>query len=243
MRHDAVKLYQIGEIDTAWSVMNYLLELGRGADQFHDFRHLAVERCKRNLDTLVTSLVDRNYIFCENDSARGVRGLGDVWKKPDDDSIKASQALSEQFGNAGYLVHAWMEEIGDFNINGYFESWGDLIESDPLWIEFQSSNYVDYFESEVRENDEPWILADYQLIFAPDSLHKADISGSSGPAINIPAGIPEGSVRVGLRQISFRNYLNSYFSAGGFLSLPSMRSERLAECDFIEMLASRMLKI
>lgn len=46
MRYDAVKLYKTGEHDVAWSVMNYLVGLGRAGDQLHEFRHLVVERCR-----------------------------------------------------------------------------------------------------------------------------------------------------------------------------------------------------
>ena len=243
IHHDPIKLYRTGEPDVAWSLMNYLLSLGRAKDLLSEFRHQVGLRCKRNLDILVSSLVDRGFVFCENNGQHCERALSEVWKKPNADSGNASRALSERYGNAGYLVHTWIEEVGDININGYFRAWEGLIEADPLWIEFQTDSYADYFDSEILENEDPWILADYQLTFSPDSLHKADISGSSGPAINLPAGIPEGAVQIGLKGISFRDYLNSYFECGGFLALPHLKRDGLSECDFIAQLASRMLKV
>lgn len=241
MQHNAIKLYRTGESDLAWQVARYISRVGEDENHIRDFTEVVTDRIRQNIEIMISILSESRYVFCDDQECR--KDPSEAWIKPDKSSIAYSDLLAKKYKGAGFLVHGWIEKIGDVNINGFHESWGGLIECDPMWIEFKGSNYEEYLESFMSENEEPWILAKHNLMFAPDSLHKANISGTDGPKINLPPFNPEGSYQDGLRDRSFRDYLNDYFKSGGFLMRDILLSDPGFKSDFIQMIADKMKKI
>ena len=195
--------------------MSYMISRGE-INCIDEFINIIGLRCRDNIKTIITVLQDKNYKFCLNYGECELKSMDKVWKE---NSILANQIIEiihKNYGNLGVLVEYWMKTIGNVNLIGYFENWTGLEYSDPLVVEFIYEDISDYFENELSENEEPWLLADYQLIFAPDIYHKANVSGGTGPSVNIPPFHWAGTVQCGFNGINFRDYLNTYFKNGGF---------------------------
>lgn len=114
-------------------------------------------------------------------------------------------------------VSAFWEHVGAVDLSGSHPDWPHRL-TDPLMVEFDASYIVDTYEDQV---DQGYLRRGdpFQVDFAPDDLHKADISGGPPYAIEAPNPRADGIVLWEIHQTTFVNYLRvvmTHAGMGGF---------------------------
>jgi hypothetical protein len=126
-------------------------------------------------------------------------------------------------------LQAWMLEVGSVNLMGSHPAWpkagycfdnetNDVIYADPLVVE-ASQSYVQYlYEEWLAEVAESGAedIGPFTVDFAPDYIHKANISG--GPAYAVQAAVPAVDALVLNERgcVSFMRHIREAFSWAGF---------------------------
>lgn len=175
-------------------------------------------RARRNIELIAERLVDSGFVAHTNDNQRKSRV---PFMPAGEDSRAFVRQLTEKLGPIPLTVVSWIEFVGDVWLVGSHPRWPGIHQSDPLVIEFEGS-YLGghsvaffYYEGEYEE----WLeggIGPFQMDFAPDRLHKANISGNEPYGIFIPDARTDATVNMGGRHMSFVSYLNWVFKAGGF---------------------------
>ncbi|WP_020014185.1 hypothetical protein [Promicromonospora sukumoe] len=210
--------YQAGEHDGVW---RDLRALGMAAfDQPHreDAQAVAREmalRARRNVETIVDRLQADGFVAAQNDDEATPRA---AHFPPSDDAPALADWLEARFGPVPMTVSAWIREVGDVWLVGEHPRWPESVLADPLVVEFEQIAYGggarEYYEMELSgfsadaDPDD-----DFQIDFAPDALHKANISGDGPYGIQLPGVGVDGLVGPTLW---FVDDLNNAFAAGGF---------------------------
>jgi hypothetical protein len=111
-------------------------------------------------------------------------------------------------------LRCWFEEVGQVNLLGRNTTWNfDL--TDPLVVEAPA----DYIESEyqlwLEDRGAEWGSGPFEFEIAPDYLHKANISGGSPYAMEVPNDGVDGLLLWEPHQTTFVNYLRVAFKWAG----------------------------
>jgi hypothetical protein len=174
-------------------------------------------RARRNVDVLVDRLGAAGFEAVENNDDATVRP---AHVPPGPGAPDLAVWLEERFAPFPMTVAAWIREVGDVWLVGKHPRWPESVLADPLVVEFEYARHGGsraYYESEhaswlERPADERAAVP-FQLDFAPDALHKANISGEEPYGIQLPGTGIDG--RLG-PAVWFVDELNEAFAAGGF---------------------------
>ncbi|GAA1871076.1 hypothetical protein [Myceligenerans crystallogenes] len=211
--------YAAGEHDDVWKDLRALGRAALEGPVREDAEAVAAEMGSRalfNVETLVARLGAAGYVFRENDDDLTPRAAhippsaqADAWV----------EWLESSFGPLPLTVRAWIQSVGDVWLVGDHPLWPSSELGDPLVVEFEGSGhggmrdyYASEYESWLEAEDDP-DRAPFELSYAPDALHKANISGDAPYGIELPAVGVDG--RVG-PATWFVDDLNAAFAAGGF---------------------------
>jgi len=214
--------YERGERDEVWRELRALGP--RALDDTHRadaeaVAHAMALRARHNVEVLISRLSEAGLDFRSNDDDRLSRPAHVL---PTSDASALVDWMEQAFGPIPLTVAAWIREVGDVWLVGDHPDWPDSDLADPLVVEFEFSAYRGGgVRDHYRAEHESWLEADddaedfpFQIHFAPDDLHKANISGGAPYGIRVPDPAVDGRCVVLRRH--FVDYLNEAFAAGGF---------------------------
>jgi len=174
--------------------------------------------------------------------------LGYLFAKPDAVHVKPRPGISAELdevervvGKLPLALRVFVETVGAVDFTGTHPDW-DHPYPDPLVVDAPP----DYILSEYEWQQEEGLITPerpFQVPFAPDYLHKADISGGLPYAIAVPNAGLDGLVLGDIHQTSFTNYLRVAFRCAGFPGWsrrPYRESERPAFPEALERLAGEL---
>ncbi|MEV4545962.1 MULTISPECIES: hypothetical protein [Micromonospora] len=175
------------------------------------------DRARRNVEMLVERLQARGFRAEENDD-EGTPCRAHVPPSPGAPAL--ADWLEVTFAPFPMTVSAWIRQVGDVWLVGELPGWPASVLADPLvvqleWAERGGSR--SYYEAEhaayLRDTARRDAGIPFQLDYAPDELHKANISGDAPYGIDLPGPGIDGKVGPA---IWFVDDLNTAFAAGGF---------------------------
>jgi hypothetical protein len=121
--------------------------------------------------------------------------------------------LEDTIGPVPLAFRVFCEVVGSVDLSGAHPKWAHTL-LDPLMFEASVDYYLDtrsdMIEQGVLGPDEP-----FELDFAPDDLHKADISGGPPYAVRAPDASVDGLVVWEVHQTTFVNYLRTLMHSAG----------------------------
>jgi hypothetical protein len=163
-----------------------------------------MKRARGNVERLREVLPSEGYRF---------RDPASVLIPPKPDVGEDLDELERTIGVIPLALRIWFEEVGSVNLAGEHPSWGyDYI--DELIVE----TTIDYTRSEHEEwrtGEQGW-PAPFRIEFAPDYLHKANVSGGLPYGAEVPNLSADGLVLGEFHQTTFVNYLRIAFRWAGF---------------------------
>ena len=190
--------YSISRVHETWGV--YCSESHRLSDtgfknEVIEFSRAVFRRINENLNVLVDNLVLSGYQFASPNEVKRI---------PDPDVWQWSESLEQQGIVIPISLRAFISEVGAIDLMGSNPEWpksayahldresgNDVWYTDPLVVGYVSetdilSMYEEWqyhIEEDGKENVGPFVIE-----FAPDHVHKANISGGAPYSIN--ASIP-----------------------------------------------------
>jgi hypothetical protein len=186
---DYLSRYLAGEHEQVWSE---LVALGAAVrDEPHRSAALAVaaetmRRVRRNCESIVARLAELGYAFgLYPDGSDGYYSEGPL-VPPDDDRLRAVEALKVRAGPIPVSLAAFWREVGSIDLVGMHPGWPELL--DPLVVDPPGA-VLAAFEEWEEYADEDEREEGFVAELAPDALHKDDISGGApyGAALLDPA--------------------------------------------------------
>jgi len=148
-------------------------------------------------------------------------------------------ALEREVGLLPLSLRAFYQEVGGVNFVGWYE---DVDGCDPLFVysfdrELVEGPYEeppassDDWADEYAEEALPATEEYYQVVIAPDSYHKVNVSGGSPYAICLPNAAPDAVVLNEEHQTTLVNYLRLCCSYAGFPALEVVPSPLATHLD------------
>lgn len=211
--------YQAGDHDGVWRDLRALGLDAFGVRHREDAQAVAHEmasRARQNVETLVDRLQTEGFTTTWNDDDATPRPAR---FPPTDGASALADWMEEAFAPFPMTVAAWIRQVGDVWLVGEHPRWSESILADPLVVEFEHTVHGggarEYYEGEWKlwtENDNR-DAHPFQLDFAPDDLHKANISGGGPYGILLSGSAVDGLVGP---TTWFVDDLNDAFAAGGF---------------------------
>jgi len=210
--------YRAGDHDAVWRDLRALGLRVFDAPHLDDAVAVAHEmavRARRNVELLVERLQAEGFVAEHNDDEGTPRA---AHTPPGPEADELATWLETELAPFPLTVSAWVRYVGDVWLVGNLPAWPESVLGDPLVVELEHSAYGggarDYVASEwTRWQEDPEPGREFQLEFAPDALHKANISGGEPYGIALPGEGVDG--RVG-PDLWFVDDLNEAFAAGGF---------------------------
>lgn len=215
--------YLSGEHEQVWRDLVALGEAALGNDHAADALAVAYEtmhRVQANARTIADRLRAIGYRFVYPGSSGGLFGLGrpkehqPVVPAPAD--VRATLAELEEAadGPIPLSLRAFFEVVGEINFNGDHPALAPKnsdLTADPLMV-CSAEDALAMVESMDRDEDDPLLID-----FAPDALHKANISGGAPYSIQVPQVVADGRVEDEPHDVTFVEYLRiAILGWGGF---------------------------
>ncbi len=214
--------YLAGEHEQVWNELVTIGETALDDKQAPDALAVAYEtmnRVARNVDTIADRLEGMDYRFVYPGSGGGLFGLRKAQAHrphvPPGADVRSKIAELEGLvgGPIPLSLRAFFELVGEVNFNGNHDSLAPVdsdVAADPLMV-CSVDDAIAMIECEDRDEDEPCVIE-----FAPDALHKANISGGAPYSIAVPAPAADASVDEP-HEVSFVQYLRiAILRWGGF---------------------------
>ena len=224
--------YRAGEHRAVWADLRALGETVRDPRHFEDARAVAVEtmtRVRRNVETLIERLSDAGYEF-------GIEGVGRPTaplSPPDAGTPRYVRWMEDLGGPLGLSARAWVEVVGDVNLNGNHPLWaGRDMYTDALVVEFEyrawplpdgrpfdaRGHHASEWEAwaEAVAEDGPEETGPFGFDVAPDFYHKANVSGAGSYRVLVPDRTADAVIDLGGPTMPFTDYLRHCFAWGGF---------------------------
>lgn len=215
--------YLAGEHEAVWKDLLALGEKALGDDHAADALAVAYEtmhRVNRNLCTIAERLTTLGYRFVYPGSDGGFFGLrkpkAHLPHVPPRADVCATIAEVEAVagGPIPLSLRAFFEVVGEVNFNGDHPSLapkGSQFAPDPLMV-CSADDALAMLDSFDRDEDDPLLIE-----FAPDALHKANISGGAPYSIELPNPAADAQVEDEPHDVTFVEYLRiAVLGWGGF---------------------------
>jgi hypothetical protein len=218
---DLLKRYLAGEHETVWT------ELGTDAvpkDLQRVAESIATEtmrRVRHNLDVLVDRLNSEGFRFAnppspKREDANGRYGC--VRALPRKDTEALIQDIERLAGALPLSVKAFYREVGCINLQGALDD-ALTTADDPLMVsplEYLPAAWDEWAKTPEHERD----VNPFAWEFAPDGLHKQNVSGGAPFRIVLPSPGADGLVQEeNWRIVSFVSYLRTSLKWAGFPGL------------------------
>lgn len=206
--------YLSGQHAIVW--MELLGQGGRIRDEPDDWAEAqaiaiaTMARVRRNIERLRDGLPALGYRF--KDPGRVLVSIPDAREQ-----VARVEAV---MGPMPLALAVFWEMVGDVDLNGHHDSWPQEL-LDPLMVGLDADYFIATREDDIADAvigpDEP-----FGLDFAPDPLHKANISGGAPYAIEVPNPAVDGLVLWEVHQTTFVNYLRTLIGMGGMGGFSSL---------------------
>lgn len=228
--------YLAGDHIQVWDEFRQLGTVSPQSPSCDDVWPVVVETMKRvraNLETVVERLRDDNYEFIDT-TGPPIR-LGVPLATPDNESLEFLNWLDGLTGPLPLVLRAWLEHVGDVNFLGVHQAWlGKGMLTDPMVVEFEFRHCIESIDAReyYREELEEWYDCGgeeegrFRISFAPDALHKVNISGGGPYGIMVPDDNVDGIVAINNRQMYFVDYLRECLAWGGFPGFANIEKGR-----------------
>lgn len=215
--------YLGGEHEKVWQELEALGEDALSGPQAADALAVAEETMRRieaNVRTIADRLHKLGYRFVDPGAEGGFFGL----RKPKahqphvppapDASDKVAELEELAGGSIPLSLRAFFTIVGEINFNGSHPRLAPAdssITPDPLMV-YSVDDAIAMIESMDRDEDEPAMFE-----FAPDALHKANVSGSGPYYIDLPSEGADAKVHDAPFKGTFVQYLrDAILNWGGF---------------------------
>ena len=215
--------YLAGDHRQVWKDLMALGDQALGQDHAADAAAVAYETMERvagNVRTLADRLQGLGYRFVYPGSDGGFFGLRkarahEPHVPPATDVSGTISAIEQAIGGPLPLsLRAFFEVVGEVNFNGDHPSIAppdSEVAPDPLMV-CSAEEALAMLESEDFDDEDG-----SRIEFAPDALHKANVSGGSPYSIAVPNPAADALVEDGPRGVTFVEYLRTAILAwGGF---------------------------
>jgi hypothetical protein len=206
---DWLARYEAGQQIHVWAELTSLGADVRDSGRWDEavaVTHATMDRARKNVEYLLQALPAVGFVFARDAGARHVQ--------PNDHVGADLDGVEEEVGSLPYALRAWFEIVGMVDLTGHCPEW-DFDLTDPLVvdapIEFIRSEYVDWRFDHGTE----WDRGPFEVSFAPDYLHKADISGGMPYGVRVPDRAIDTLVLWEPHQTTFVNYLRTAFRWAG----------------------------
>jgi hypothetical protein len=203
-----VDRYRAGQHQQVWTEM-----LGAGAalrEDANDWREArliaeeTMDRVRRNVERLAVGLPAIGYRFAHPDRVLVAPHAG-VGAEID--------RLEAEIGPVPLAFRVFWELVGAVDLSGEHPDWPHEV-LDPLMFEASADHYL-AMHADVRDEGRLAEDGQLELDFAPDDLHKADVSGGPPYAVRAPDASVDGFVLWEVRQTTFVNYLRAVMRTAG----------------------------
>ena len=214
--------YLAGEHELVWKELTALGEKARSEPHAADALAVAFEtmhRVAQNVGVIAERLnaLDYRFVYPGSGGFFGLRRAAahEPHVPPPADARDGIAQLEELAGGAIPLsLRAFFEVVGEVNLNGDHPALAPKdsnIAPDPLMV-CGIEEAIAMIESSDRDDDEPVLLE-----FAPDALHKANVSGGGPYAIALPNPVADARVEDAPQDVPFVDYLRiAILQWGGF---------------------------
>lgn len=215
--------YLAGEHEEVWRDLVSLGEQALAEQHIADAQAVAyetMERVARNIAILSDRLRTLGYRFVWPGSHDGLFGLRkakahEPHVMPAADAFDTILATEEIIGGPLPLsLRAFFEVVGEINFNGDHPDLApedSAVAPDPLVV-CSADDALAMIESSDREDGDPLLVE-----FAPDALHKANVSGGNPYSIEVPVEAVDAPVVDGPTDSYFVEYLrHAILGWGGF---------------------------
>lgn len=238
--------YLAGEHEQVWADLVALgpvaLEPKHAADALA-VANETMRRVEQNIATIAGRLKAMDYRFVYPGSDGGFFGLRKAKAHephvPPAADVRAKIAELEDLagGPIPLSLRAFFEVVGEVNFNGDHPSLAPKDSEpapDPIMV-CSVDDAIAMLESADWDDDEPRLIE-----FAPDALHKANISGGSPYSIEVPSPAADARVEDEPHDTSFVGYLRiAILGWGGF---PGWEESKLAPPPEIERLRDQLIR-
>jgi hypothetical protein len=171
-----------------------------------------MRRVRRNVERLRSGLPQLGFIFANPEA---------VLTPPSANVIEEIIHVERVLGPLPLSARAFWTTVGSVDLSGTHRDWPHRL-LDPLMVEFDAdyaiATYDDMVEQGALAAGEP-----FAMDFAPDDLHKADISGGPPYAIEVPNARVDGLVVWEIHQTTFVNYLRTAMQFAGLGGLSPIK--------------------
>lgn len=213
---DWLARYEAGQHEQTWTDMLALGHLVRANPEWwveaKEIASVTMRRVRANLELLAEGLPRLGYEFANP---------GAVLVPPSADVAAEFDRLEASVGLVPLAFRTFAETLGSVDFSGEHPDW-DVELLDPLMVDlsvpYALETRADMIEQGELGPDDP-----FDLDFAPDDLHKADISGGGPVAIRVPNRDVDGLVLSDVHQTTFTHYLRLVLRAGGMGGLTGAR--------------------
>ena len=208
--------YLAGQYEQVWTeLLGVGGRLRYDADVWAEARLVAEETMRRvrdNVERLRDALPAVGYRF---------RNPEQVLVSPAPGISADLDRLEAEVGALPLAFRVFCEVVGTVDLSGEHPRWPHEL-LDPLIVDASVDYYLetraDMIEQGVLGPDEP-----FDLDFAPDDLHKADISGGPPYAVRVPDASIDSLVLWEVHQTTFVNYLRTVMRLGGMGGMGAAR--------------------
>ena len=166
-------------------------------------------RVRSNIETLVAELPTLGWDFGQPGTVRHAAPLA----LPEPDVRDSLDALEARVGPLPLSLRAWYEVVGDVNLCGMNPAWNFGF-PDPLVVEAPVDYVLSQYDAWEEDRGTEWDSGPFTIDFAPDDLHKANVSGGSYAHSLHDAGA-DGAVLWERHQTTFVPYLRVCFRWAG----------------------------
>lgn len=137
-----------------------------------------------------------------------------VFPGPEIETESIIEKIEREVGEIPEALKLFWRQVGSVNLTGHHPSWTETEFCPDQLIVYPASYALYYFEDEYGnrlEYDKP-----FQIVVAPDELHKANISGGAPYSISIPAVANDPPLNASPVTETFLEHIDRSLKSGGF---------------------------
>lgn len=163
-------------------------------------------RVRTNVETLVRELPGLGYVFTAAEAPY----------LPPGTAVGADlDQLETAVGPLPLALRAFYQHVGQVDLVGHHPD-RTFVLTDPLVINAPPDWVLDQHQEWLQDRGTEWDRGDFTVDLAPDSLHKAGISGGGPYGMAVPDPRVDGLFLAERHQTTFVNYLRVAFCWCGF---------------------------
>lgn len=215
-----VERYRAGDRVRVWAEMTSMGPQLRQEPDWQDAVAVAREtmvRARTNVERLIELLPGTGFAFESPPAGLLVAPGSTVGVELD--------RLEEHIGPLPLSLRCWIEVVGQVDLVGHHPDWDHDL-TDPLVVKAPIESIQSEHDLWLQDRGTTWDQGPFRIDFAPDALHKANISGGAPYALAVPNASVDGLVLWEPHQTTFVNYLRLTFRWAGLPGWDPMLGNR-----------------